>query len=489
MRAVVCASLCALGALAAAQFPPINPPRVPNINIPGLRDLMRGESPLTTTFSDAYQGLEFLDGWDPNSFIEFRSLSEAEKTDTGWQLDPGYYTGVIHTFCAHAGTRGPSQGLGYVYAPYKGARAELLKNVMRRYPTSGVSQQNAQLLVWAILARAKMGDLTGGAREAATRLLEPQEMAMLQTGSLDFLDDRIMREVLGPVDSALRPIYQAENQLRGMLYQANRPFADLERIAVLPPVTDPSEFLIQGGRWLWHPDGYAIRYQPSGYSRTSVEIVVPRPFNIVRDARNRIVRMEMPDGWYSEVEYDDTVAPQSVPDDPDIRAFKFKRVTWVAPPDESGERTYTVEDEGWCFVTNPRLTAFDEFFASISPPQDGWFDNWVGRLRHGRERWDQMQEARRQSERLDRILRGESSPDDFLDTGHYRDGLNTVRGTPADRINWLTEHQARQNEALLHATNVIASLGTEGANYDPSDTLIVPANQSSQRLMGAGSAH
>lgn len=489
MRFGACIALVGLAGLAAAQFPPINPPRIPGVNIPGIRDLMRGESPLTTTFNDATQGLEFLDGWNPDEFIEYRDLSSATKTDSGWSLEPGYYTGVIHSFCAHAGTRGPSQGLGYLYAPYRGARADLLKRIMARYPTANVDQQDAQLLVWAILARAKMSELQGGAREAASRLLEPADMAMLETGTLDFLDDRIMREIMGPVDSALRPIYQAENQLRGMLYQANRPFAELERIAVLPPVEDPSEFLVSSGRWLWHPDGYAIRYRPQGYARTTVEIVCPRPYELVRDAKNRITRLEMADGWISEVEYDDSVPPQSIPDDPNVRAFKFKKVTWIAPPDESGERIYSVEDEGWCFVENPNLTAFDEFFATIAPPSsDDWFDNWVGRFRYGRERWEQIQEARRQADRLGRIQRGEASEDDFLDLGHYRDGLGTVRGTPADRINWIMEHQQRQNEALINATNMIDSLGN-GTDYDPSDTLIIPANRSSQRLMGAGSAH
>lgn len=482
-------ALCALVGTAVAQFPPVNPPRLPSINIPGLRDLMQSPAPLTTTFDQATEGLEFLDGWNPELYGAYRALSETVKTETGWELSPGSYTGVIHTFCAHAGTRGPSQGLGYVYAPYQGARAELLKNIMRRYPASGVEQSDTQRLVWAILARAKMNSLQGGAREAALRLMEPGEIAMLESGGLDFLDDRIMRELMGPVDAALRPIHQAENQLRGMLYQANRPFAELERVAVLPPIEDPSEFLIQGGRWLWHPDGYLIRYRPQGYSRTTVEIVVPRPAQIIRDSKNRITRINMADGWYSEVEYDDTVMPQSVPDEPNLRAFKFKRITWGAPPNENGPREFSVEDEGWTFVTNPQLSRFEELWASLNIRQDGWFDNAVGRLRHGRERWDQMQEARRQTERLDRILRGESRDEDFLDMGHYRDGLNTVRGSQADRVNWIAEHHTRQTEALMSATNIISRLGEGNAHFDPSDTLIMPANRSSQRLMGAGLAH
>jgi len=55
-------------------------------------------------------------------------------------------------------------------------------------------------------------------------------------------------------------------------------YADLERIAVLggsAPRGEGSQG-VPSGRWSLHPDGYYIRYIPSSYSSTRVEIWVPQ---------------------------------------------------------------------------------------------------------------------------------------------------------------------------------------------------------------------
>jgi hypothetical protein len=38
------------------------------------------------------------------------------------------------------------------------------------------------------------------------------------------------------------------------------------------------------GRWSSHPDGYFIRFFPSGYNKTKVQVYVPEPRAIARDA-------------------------------------------------------------------------------------------------------------------------------------------------------------------------------------------------------------
>jgi hypothetical protein len=55
-------------------------------------------------------------------------------------------------------------------------------------------------------------------------------------------------------------------------------FVDLGRVAVLSgmvPMGEASQ-QVPSGRWSLHPAGYYVRYIPSGYSSTRVEVWVPQ---------------------------------------------------------------------------------------------------------------------------------------------------------------------------------------------------------------------
>jgi hypothetical protein len=80
------------------------------------------------------------------------------------------------------------------------------------------------------------------------------------------------------VPEPLRQVAQAEAQLRSMLTTPGASFAEMERVAVLSgdAPLGPGSQEIPSGRWSLHPDGYYVRYIPSGYSSTRVEIWVPQ---------------------------------------------------------------------------------------------------------------------------------------------------------------------------------------------------------------------
>jgi hypothetical protein len=76
----------------------------------------------------------------------------------------------------------------------------------------------------------------------------------------------------------LKQVLQAEADLRRMLTTPGSTFEELERVAVLTgaaPLGEGSKE-VPSGRWSVHPDGYYVRYIPSGYSSTRVEIWVPQ---------------------------------------------------------------------------------------------------------------------------------------------------------------------------------------------------------------------
>ena len=241
-------------------------------------NLLGGKAPITTSLSDAKWGDASKDGFTPRE--EARSLMTLQRTPNGgFVVQPGYYTLQAQSYCLKAGTHGPGGGDGYLYAPPKGPAEDAVMTVVRNsvhHPE--IEQQDIQVLLWAIIARAKFEDLQPQMKATASRLLTPRQLASLNRSALDVLSGNALTDALGGVPEPLRQIAQAEAQLRHMMTTPGASFAEMERVAVLSgaaPLGEGSKD-VPSGRWSLHPDGYFIRYLPSGYSSTRVEIWVPQ---------------------------------------------------------------------------------------------------------------------------------------------------------------------------------------------------------------------
>ena len=141
-----------------------------------------------------------------------------------------------------------------------------------------IQQHDIQLLLWAIVARARFEDLSHELKLVASQLLTPRQLAELNRNALDVLKGNALTDAIGGVPEPLRAVAQAEAQLRQMLTTPGATFAEMERVAVLGgnAPEGPGSQGIPTGRWSMHPDGYYVRYIPSGYSSTRVEIWVPQ---------------------------------------------------------------------------------------------------------------------------------------------------------------------------------------------------------------------
>jgi len=241
-------------------------------------NLLGSKAPITTSLPDAKWEDASKDGFTPREAT--RSLMTLQRTPNGgFVLQPGYYTLQTQSYCLKAGTHGPGGGDGYLYAPPKGPAEDAVMTVVRnsvQHPE--IQQHDIQSLLWAIIARAKFEDLQPQLKATASRLLTPRQLAGLNRSALDVLSGNALTDALGGVPEPLRQIAQAEAQLRQMLTTPGASFAEMERVAVLSgaaPLGEGSRD-VPSGRWSLHPDGYYVRYLPSGYSSTRVEIWVPQ---------------------------------------------------------------------------------------------------------------------------------------------------------------------------------------------------------------------
>jgi len=246
-------------------------------------NLLGGKAPITTSLPDAKWEDASKDGFTPRE--PERSLMTLQRTPNGgFVLQPGYYILQTQSYCLKAGTHGPGGGDGYLYAPPKGPAEDPVMSIVRnsvQHPE--IQQHDIQVLLWAIIARAKFEDLQPEMKATAARLLTPRQLAALNRSALDALSGNALTDALGGVPEPLRQIAQAEAQLRQMMTTPGASFAEMERVAVLSgaaPLGEGSR-QVPSGRWSLHPDGYYVRYLPSGYSSTRVEIWVPQGSPVV----------------------------------------------------------------------------------------------------------------------------------------------------------------------------------------------------------------
>jgi hypothetical protein len=246
--------------------------------MPDAFSVLEGKPPITTSLSDAVWSDASKDNFTPRE--AGRSLLALRRTQQGgFILQPGYYTMQTQSYCLHAGTHGPGRGDGYLYAPPKGPAEDAVMSIVRNSVSRPeIPQHDIQLLLWAIIARAKFEDLSTNLKATAARLLTPRQLASLNRGALNMVPDSVQQQVINKAPFGIRVVLQAEAQLRQMLTSANSSFADIERVAVLSGMAPRGEGSIKvpSGRWSLHPDGYYVRYMPSAYSSTRLEIWVPQ---------------------------------------------------------------------------------------------------------------------------------------------------------------------------------------------------------------------
>ena len=243
---------------------------------PSLSSLM-DKAPITTSLPDARWGVDSMDRYAPP--VAPSQLTTLQRTPNGgFILKMGYYVMQDQSYCLKAGAHGPGGGDGYLYAPPRGPAEDAVVSIVRnsvREP--GIPQHDVQVLLWAIIARAKFEDLAAPLKATAARLLTPQQIAMLNRSGLDAIPGPALQKLMGEAPPAMRQVLEAEASLRNMLSGSGSSFSEIERVAVLAGMAPTGEGsrAVPSGRWSSHPDGYFVRYIPSGYSSTRVEIWVP----------------------------------------------------------------------------------------------------------------------------------------------------------------------------------------------------------------------
>lgn len=272
MRVPLLFSTLVLAAITTAQIPGYGGPKP---QIPGLDAIFQKGPSITTSLPDAKWEVKDRDNFNP----ETKDLFSLALTPEGsFVLQAGGWAGVVQSYCLKAGTHGPGGGDGYLYAPVKGPFEGAVSAVGRNsvaHPE--IPQRTIQLLLWAMIARTKFMDLPRELQATAAKLLTSKQISDINGGALGFLTDDRLGGAIIKEPPLVRQALEAENRLRGMLTNPASTFEQMEAVAVLTGTVERGKGSrdVPYSRWSLHPDGYYVRYQPSGYSTTKLEVYVP----------------------------------------------------------------------------------------------------------------------------------------------------------------------------------------------------------------------
>jgi hypothetical protein len=241
----------------------------------GLDKLLKQPAAIRTNFNDVNREGEMMP--DFKSTEKFQPLYLLPKNpEGGYVLCEGYYEMTNKSYCLQAGTFGPSKGDGYMFAPVLGPKEAVVISILKSAEKhSEVTQHDVQILLWTIIARTKFADYSGPVKVTALKLLTTRELTQLEGGALGILPIDVVQKAKDQMPAGLQAVFEAENNIRQLVASGNYSYADMEKYAILagmaPPRTD-----VPRGMWTKHPDGYFVRYLPSGYSVTKVQVYVPK---------------------------------------------------------------------------------------------------------------------------------------------------------------------------------------------------------------------
>ncbi len=284
---------CCLIGIAQAQIPGLGRGGgiLPDL---GVDQLFKKGPAITTNLKDCKWEAPDKDNFNPPT-EKLGSLQRGPQN--GFILKEGAFAANVQSYCLHAGTHGPGKGEAYLYAPPKGPFEKAVTAISENSVTKfDIPQRTIQLLLWAMMARTKFTDLNKDLQIAASKLLTTKQIADINGGALGFLSDELMERGLIKQPPFIRQVMEAENNLRKALTSPVSTFDDMERIAVLLgeiPV-GPGSSNAPKGRWSLHPDGFYVRYIPSGYPRTHIEVYVPAGSKAIGKEFNPATQIAVP---------------------------------------------------------------------------------------------------------------------------------------------------------------------------------------------------
>src|SRR4051812_43934758 len=195
------------------------------------------------------------------------ALTDLPRTEEGaFVLSHGFYEGDFKTYCLQPGTPDPSSKDAYFRAPISGNRKEIVETILRNsQKKSYLEQRNVQLLLWSVVSKSNFDNLSSPVKSTAYELLSTKQIYELRGGTIG-----LVKQVVSATN-----ITGVNNDLARLFEIGTSSYEAYEKLAVL---NEPSQIRrpdFKRDQWYKTQDGYFVRYLPSNYKNTKIQVYVP----------------------------------------------------------------------------------------------------------------------------------------------------------------------------------------------------------------------
>lgn len=208
------------------------------------------------------------------TLINNQAAIATELATTGkLRLRAGYsYEFDLESFCVNAGVERPVRGDGLFLGDIQGDAKSWLPTILKNYKSKGISQSEAQILIWSLLSKTRFDQLSSKNQESLL-LIFPD--AGVRFGN-SILENQGKEFLLSQIPSELLSAKEQFDRYQEILQDTQLKFSEIEQ--VLSPRSSRNEALDVG--WLKHQDGYYIHLQADGYQQVHVSIYAPQGISV-----------------------------------------------------------------------------------------------------------------------------------------------------------------------------------------------------------------
>ncbi len=185
-------------------------------------------------------------------------------------LSEGYYEGDFRSYCLQPGTPDPSGRDAYTQAPLSAYRRDIVETVLRNsVDRTDLDQRNIQLLLWSVVSGSDYNKLSPSVKSTSRQLLTSKQIFALQGG------------VMGVVKTIAASLPETGNNsvlgnMKDLFELGNSSYEAYESIAVSRQPSTIHRPDYKKDQWYKQDGGYYVRYFPSSYQRTKIQVYVPK---------------------------------------------------------------------------------------------------------------------------------------------------------------------------------------------------------------------
>jgi hypothetical protein len=402
-----------------------------------------------------------------------------EQDNYNFSLTPGYYKFVLQSYCLKAGTHGPTKGSGYLLAPLKGKRSDIVYNVITNSSNHPeIEQHDIQVFLWGIIAGTKFTDYSLEFQNKIRPLLTPAEMTDL---SLD-----IMNVPLDVMPDDIKSVAKFYQDFRAKITNPNTTYNELESMAMLNGVLpdDPFSKYVQKGLWAYIGDGFYGRSMPQGYQKTIHEIYRPAKVNATKDSKGRLTMLEN-DGNKIEIFYDDEPGRDvvSFSGQGDYPVWRFKSIKLSS---DNGLNETTLENTGWIVKDKGlvlKKSGSDKYETVTDEPM---YSDYLTRMNNAKRTLTDFDDYRKQKQMQPLKDKQDEAWADY----HTLQGLKAATN-PLDKkgqMNWIEKTLKLTMDWWNNSSSALAGEeNTDNSNHrvDFKKTPAVPATNGMQRIISS----